>query len=415
MGAGARDRDEVTEMLSEKLERSWQTRYTFWIAVIFLFALVVRIVFVAAVPVKPIAGADPRVYDETARNILQTGTAFSVEGYAFRSPLYPYFVAAVYGAFGENQRNVFVAQAVLGALGTVLLFLSLRQLSLFVATLGALLYALHPTMLFYTSQMLTESLYTFLLLLLTYSTFKMLDGKNRWVWMVGATMGLAILCRSEAMPLSALFALGLFLFLSLRWLEKARLLLAVGVVVAIFLAPWLIRNYVLLGTPVLSTEGGITFYLGNNPEATGGYHVPTQPLPNIPSGEVQKNNFYFGQGLSFVANNPLTFLALIVKKQISLWSPNHNLVLDGADILLLPFAVLGLILAWRDRLNWRYFYFLACPIVTVLAVSSVVMGQVRFRTSLYPFLIAFAALAMASLATWLIKGWRAFRRENLSI
>ena len=34
--------------------------------------------------------------------------------------------------------------------------------------------------------------------------------------------------------------------------------------------PWLIRNYSLCGTPLLSTNGGIVLMIGNNPYATGG-------------------------------------------------------------------------------------------------------------------------------------------------
>jgi 4-amino-4-deoxy-L-arabinose transferase-like glycosyltransferase len=292
---------------------------------------------------------------------------------------------------------VSIVQAVLGALGAVLLFQSLRRLSVSLAGLATGLYAIHPLMLFYTAQILTESLFTFLVLWLIYSAFRALDGGLGRAGMMGAVMGLAILCRSEAIPLSALVALGLLMFHRGPWVRRMQMVVVAGIAAALVVVPWLARNAIVLGSPVLTTEGGPTFYIGNNPEATGGYQALPVPLSAVPSGEVERSDYYFRQGWAFIHSNPGAFLGLAIKKQISFWEPHHNAVLDLSDFMLFPLTIMGLALAARDRGHWRYYYFIASPVVTSLVVASIVLGQARFRTALYPLLITFAAAALVFL------------------
>ena len=118
--------------------------------------LAIRCAFVFAVTVKPIAGADSVIYKETAHNIRSEGVHYSGEGYAFRPPVYSYFIAAVYAVGGESDRSLFLAQAVIGAISAVLLYSCLHRWSMIAGVLASAFFSVHPLMLFYTEQALTE-------------------------------------------------------------------------------------------------------------------------------------------------------------------------------------------------------------------------------------------------------------------
>jgi len=125
--------------------------------------------------------------------------------------------------------------------------------------------------------------------------------------------------------------------------------------------------------------------------------VPDQSLLDVPATEVDRDRFYLAKARSFVQENPGEALGLILKKQKALWGTHGNAVLDAADLILLPFLVLGFGIGIWDRKNWRYYYFIASPIISTVLVSSLFIGHVRFRVSAYPFFIAFAAIALDSL------------------
>ena len=81
----------------------------------------------------------------------------------------------------------------------------------------------------------------------------------------GAVWGLATLTKTQAVFVPIIF---LLVFL---WGKRAMLKAGILVYTAVLLvcAPWLVRNYLIFGKPLLSTNGGIVLMIGNNPYATG--------------------------------------------------------------------------------------------------------------------------------------------------
>jgi len=133
---------------------------------------------------------DSQVYEEIAHNILNKGTVYSVEGYAIVS-LYPFFVAGIFFIFGTSHINIFVIQSILGAMSAALLFLCVRRISTAVAVIASILFGIHPLMLFYSKQVMTESVHIFLAVSLTFLTLKVLEESRVWIAVaIGFLMGL---------------------------------------------------------------------------------------------------------------------------------------------------------------------------------------------------------------------------------
>jgi len=80
-------------------------------------------------------------------------------------------------------------------------------------------------------------------------------------------------------------------------------------------------------------QRGINLYGSNNPWVDGGYYVPFD-LPNVPESELEKDRFYFREGIHYIRSNPKRFLILTWKRQVRLWSANRNWALDATDFIL---------------------------------------------------------------------------------
>jgi 4-amino-4-deoxy-L-arabinose transferase-like glycosyltransferase len=87
-----------------------------------------------------------------------------------------------------------------------------------------------------------------------------------------------------------------------------------GAGMALVIAPWMIRNQEILGRPVLATNGGVVFYRGNNPVATGGFNLGNRPMKHM--GELEASDTGYRWGKEWIRENPGRFLALAVRKQI---------------------------------------------------------------------------------------------------
>jgi 4-amino-4-deoxy-L-arabinose transferase-like glycosyltransferase len=386
-----------------------------WYVAIFLGAFLIRLWFVMQAPVKPSSGGDPRVYEETAINILSEGLAYSEEGYAFRSPLYPHVIAMVYALGGRSHTNLFILQALIGSLtASLLLNIGLRLLSHFcTAFMAATLFAIHPVILYYTKQVLTESLYMFFLVLVVYLAYKVVEKPQKGsLVLLGLAMGLTILCRAEGSLFSGLVLVGMFAFTKGDICRKFHRSFIIVFTMLLAVAPWVIRNCLVVGAPVLATEGGITLYLGNNPEATGGYHVPSQMFQEevFRLSEVEKSRFYTRKAVTYILENPAVFILSGIRKLQALWGSWGNRILLVVDWLLLPPAISGLLFAVSSRNNLRSHFFLLCPLAAVTILSIVFIGQSRFRAPIYPFLMFFATVAIERICLWV-----GSRRQTMAI
>lgn len=225
---------------------------------------------------------DPDAYGGLAARLLDGQGFVAPDGRptAYRPPLYPLLLAAVLPA---GRVGVAVLQIALGTV-TVALTASIGRgvgLGRF-ALLAAGLVAVDPLLSRYTPQIMTEVTCAFLATLLLWVSVVVVDGavarfdggetcKRRLMIaiIVGVLFGLAVLSRPTfwawGVFVAVMWAFGRMRH-RLPW--KASLTKAVCVACGVLLvvAPWVVRNAVAIGAPVVTTtHGGYTLLLANNP------------------------------------------------------------------------------------------------------------------------------------------------------
>jgi len=240
---------------------------------------------------------DSAVYDDWAWTIASGeyhGQAESyLEGSYYMGPLYAYFLTAVYTLFGHAMFLVRLLGILIGVGTVLLLWATARRLyGPKLAFFVGLVTALYPAFVLYDAAMLMSVLLVFLSSLMLYLVVRGQE-KDRWYWWLGAgaSMGLFALGRANILAFAPVLALWVFLALWKKPDEagkgfKARLkqnwkkglgrvvFLTAGVLV--FVLPATIHNAVVGDELVLVTaNGGINLFIGNNELATGEYVNPS--------------------------------------------------------------------------------------------------------------------------------------------
>jgi Dolichyl-phosphate-mannose-protein mannosyltransferase len=237
------------------------------LALALLLGLLLRLFFVVYVP---FADVDSDLYNELGHNVVK------IHAYAYdsgngmistdvRVPGYPLFISVVYVFFGDSQRAVLVAQAVLD-LGTCVL-IAILAASLApdrsrkrVAIAGLWLAATCPFVANYAADGMTEVLATCFsagaLLLFVWAQQSESDSDappRKWrparLWfLAGVIVGLGSLVRPETPIILVAPAIVLLAqwYKPADWLRLARagILIVLGVVVP--LVPWAVRNWITL-------------------------------------------------------------------------------------------------------------------------------------------------------------------------
>lgn len=235
-----------------------------------------------ALSLVEITGVDPEVlgslydgreYISLASNLLTgrgylitEGTTFiSDDPTAYRTPGYPWLLVMVAKAAGLDHlvSATILFQAMILAAVPALFFLLSRRLGLGVgAALGAAGFAFLFLPLRYLSMLIQPELIAVVLLLLAVERLLayLESGSMASAACSAACLALAILFKQNLMVVLILFAYPLS-----RWLKRSAWVVMATIVVVV-ISPWMVRNAVVVGAPVVSTNGGINFFLGNNPQ-----------------------------------------------------------------------------------------------------------------------------------------------------
>ncbi|MFZ1946341.1 MAG: tetratricopeptide repeat protein [bacterium] len=365
-----------------------------------MLAVAVRLIYLAQVKGLPFFDhpiMDASYHDTWAREIL-AGKAARGEPF-FRAPLYPYSLALVYLVSKGSYLVPRLVQFVLGGLTCVLTFsLARRYFGLLAGAVAGLACALYPALVYFDGELLTENLF----ILLSMTGLALLEAARQrqrlYIWFgAGLALGAALITRPNLAIFLPVAVAGAALFARRRL--AAALVVAAGL--AIPLAPVAVHNYVASGEFVpLVWQGGINFYLGNNPTATGwsatspevrkdwwgGYNdmiaIPREAMGRQP-GYNEISDYWTARGLAFIRGRPEEWLGLTLKKIALFWGsrefPNNQdfnfmklyswvlrnpLVTFGT---VAPLALVALFVFWPQakRLYFLYGLLLTCFVGTV--------------------------------------------------
>jgi 4-amino-4-deoxy-L-arabinose transferase-like glycosyltransferase len=224
-------------------------------AVLALAAALRLLIFLAACqhPERTLT-PDSHSYLQAAWQWLATG---QYPPTAYRTPVYPLFLSFIFGVAGPSLQAVVAMQSLLGVLNVWLAWeLGRRLLTPQAAIAGAMLLAISPEGFAGGFYILTETLFTFLLLTSLLFLIKACQtGAKSSFAISAALMATAALCRPIALLLPVCIVGILFAAPNLRWFEAIKRSLIYALVFAAVLAPWVFRNWTSLGAPVFSTTG----------------------------------------------------------------------------------------------------------------------------------------------------------------
>lgn len=398
--------------------------------------------------------ADPDTYLGLAQGIA-AGHGYSVPGTtkptAFRPPLYPLLLTPVSGPSQQWGRALLHLLIACGTLGLIWAVGRNLGLSLPQRILAAGLYCVDPLSLRYIAFPMTETTCACLVALLIWQLTRPAESSICSSFASGLVFGALVLSRPTFWLFGLAFAtwwgwksLNLFDLPRLvfgrrnrepRACERGNWRQALAGVcgVAVFVLPWTLRNWCVLGWPVvMTTHGGYTLLLGNNEAFYR--EVVQQPLGTIWDGshgggqsawvsnvnrelesrgitsEVQADRWMAAQAWQTIQRHPETFLRACLIKFLWFW----NIVPHTPAAQSLPAPVLWLVgtfyvFVWgglllglgrilcRARSNSPTTGAWSIPFLLILTLSAahlVYWSDARMRAPIVPAIVLISVLGM---------------------
>lgn len=402
---------------------------------ILLAGAVVRLALWAWCRDLPISSQDDQAeYHAIATNLAVHGEFAVSPGVptSIRPPLYPALVAAIYRLGGVGDfAAVRLAQAILSLATVVLAYrLGAEAYDRRVGGWTAALVAFYPSLLAYNNLLLTEALFTALLVAAVLALARALRGGSlAWLGLGGVLLGLGALTRSVLWP----FPVALGALLMAAWPGGVgRRLLAVAVLLAPFvatIAPWSIRNTRLQESfQTIDVMGGRNLMMGNY-EHTPTYRtwdaiaitgerswiqVLRRAHPTTrPRTQGQWDKLALRYGIDYVRRHPGQTLRRDVIKFFDFWGLERELIAGAARgyfgpapapalvaLTLLIFGsyaaalfagIFGMIL--EPPADRRVHALLLLVIGFLCAVHTATFGHSRYHLPVMPLILAYAANA----------------------
>ncbi len=320
---------------------------------------------------------------------------------AVMEPGYPVLLALFFKLFGSVSGSAFALNLLLAIAGALALKgLVTAAYGSEAGLMAAVLWALYPPYVYYSAYAMSEMAhFTFIILSASYLLSAGRGKTNGFV--AGLMTGLFFLIRATAFFIIPLQ----FLYLIWRKKWKSLLFLVFGFTVAV--SPWVIRNWVSLGQPLLMpTKGALNLLSRNDPSvlASEGIFVPSDiPInrsdlliyPSVDSipGELARSEFLGNAGKTYVLSNPkLMFWLAGYRAKSFLSAGGGTLGTRGklSGLMFYPMLLVGLLGLWRQR-HKPETLFLFALFVLYFGVHSLAHGGVRYRLPVdFVFLIGIA-------------------------
>ena len=381
---------------------------------------------------------DMHTYWEWAKSIAAGDWLSRKQGGFYYGPLYPYWLAPWFAAFGPRFELVHGLQALLGTLPPVLVWSIGRNLFNPTAGLAAgLLLALCAPLLFYEQLILMEGLLVAIHAGFLWCLAKGVLARSgrSWLYAAGAGLlaGLACLGRGNFQLVALLFVPGWYVATRLadRSSEKEqsvpcdqqqpsqaaspkrawRHVTAYTLALSVVLSASMVRNGIIGGQWVLTTSNGpILLYIGNAPDSMGVFHYPDSFFALERKYGDRAAIPWMRELGAGILREPASFLLNLARKTWMFFA-NYEIA-DNASYYLFgrfsplvrvnplewaPLLALGLLGLLMTRAQWRrqsFLYFYAVSFAISIIVVFVV-GRYRLEFLLPMALWGGAALAQA--------------------
>ena len=347
----------------------------------------------------------PRTWEQEtiAMNLLQDHEFTYYGDRAYVEPLYPFLAAAVYALTNHSQAALVLVQIVIASV-TVWVAgwaAGVATGSDAAAIVAALIMAIHPGFVRYASVLHPIVLDAFFFiaaagLLVRYRQ----EPSLRRGLQAAAVIGFGALTRPTI----------LVFLLPLCWIQPRRSIAVVATAIA-FVAPWTIRNAIVLHEFVLTRSGaGYVFWIGNNPVSSGSAtDASGTPIKNKASPELQarlrgvdeltRDRIYREEAWAYIRANPFAAVERVAQRFFYFWwfspqwgidySPKARILYRLWWGVLLASIAIGLIVCRnRDVL------LMAALALLISIVQSLYYVDGRHRLAIEPLLFPLAAIGI---------------------
>jgi hypothetical protein len=202
--------------------------------------------------------------------------------------------------------------------------------------------------------------------------------------------------------------------------------LAIGGVTLVLIAPWTLRNQILMGEPVLLSTNDSTVLAGANCDPAyfgydiGTWHVECVRAVPFSMSEVERSAIWredaVDYGLDHLDRTPAVATSRLLRIW-GVWRPGQQEIVEGRSpgiqqvgiilhvFVVLPLAIMGV---WVSRKRTPMLWLVLVPIVTVAVTGVLAFGTLRFRHGAETAL----ALLAASSVVWIADRIRGRRTDD---
>jgi hypothetical protein len=296
---------------------------------VLMVALCLRLLAVALFPMEPLA--DDEQFHRYALSLIH-GTGYGSPGHmAFFPPGMSFVLAVIYRLTISAPAAGKIFQSVVGvALVWQVFLLSRRVFDERTARVAAVLTAGFPTLVFYTATLAYETPLSLIFVVIARLAIASLSSSARLRWAVVTGLGLLIGFGTLLKPIGLLLPLVLASVWLIWYVPPGRIVrhtALIGVLMIATIAPWTYRNYRVLGSFVpVSTNGGYTLYVANNPWANGLATTVPAPLPTDSEGEAARDHGRMTAALAWIAHHPVRWSWLALRKITYTWGTTSSIM-----------------------------------------------------------------------------------------
>jgi len=383
---------------------------------LFFLSLVVRGIALWLFPVEHLGTNAELAYLGGAKIILDGQGIMDPKYPVFTPPLYAILIALGSWVFGQDQLPIIALQILADSSTTCVVFLIIREILGFkTALLTAALVVVYPFSIYASLYIGSETLFTFFLSCFVLFFLRAASSSGFfWYLLAGSALGVATLTRgtTQFFPL----VIPLLLFLMYRVITKQMLLGYLGLCIcfALCIAPWAVRNYIVLKAFVPVATASSVILQGSDEEfltidgkergfpkyfaelEKRGFRIPA------PGGPVAFDKYFFRAGLERyiirAETDPLSLIPFMLQKFGRLWyatesGRNHGIILvSNLPIYLLAFV--GMVHVFRQRPMRPSIWILIVLIGYFVLLHWISLPLFRYVLPIMPYIIALASVGI---------------------
>ena len=303
-------------------------KHPVYLLTILLVAFIVRLIYLWGQyqynPMFNIPIMDALIHHQWALQIA-SGEGMGAQPY-FRAPFYYYYLAFIYKLFGPSIEFARLIQCLIGSISCYIIGLIGYKLKGFwTGILAGMIAAFYWPFIYFDAELLSTSLEIFLNLLLLW-TLMQAESKRSWILFLlsGFILGLSAITR----PNILVFLPGIFTWLLIKniknkkkaWACSMTALVIIGAALPILQVS--LRNYFVGGEFIfICSNGGVNFYIGNNPLSNGieavvpgtrttwkGGYEDTHNIPEMELGrklkEAEISDYWYKKSFQWIGSEP---------------------------------------------------------------------------------------------------------------